>query len=52
LLALALRSGGGVVLKYKWTVSNGEITEGQGTSEIKVDTLGYQGLPGQSDPHC
>jgi hypothetical protein len=37
------RSGGGMVLKYKWIVSGGEITEGQGTTEIKVDTLGYQG---------
>jgi hypothetical protein len=30
-------------LRYRWTVSGGEITEGQGTTEIKVDTLGYQG---------
>jgi hypothetical protein len=30
-------------LRYRWTLSNGEILEGQGTPEIKVDTLGYQG---------
>ncbi len=30
-------------LRYRWTLSNGEILEGQGTAEIKVDTLGYQG---------
>lgn len=30
-------------LQYKWTLSNGEILEGQGTPEIKVETLGYQG---------
>lgn len=30
-------------LKYKWTVSKSEITEGQGTAEIRVNTLGYAG---------
>jgi 3',5'-cyclic AMP phosphodiesterase CpdA len=30
-------------LRYRWTLSNGEIIEGKGTSEINVDTLGYQG---------
>ncbi|HEV7643182.1 MAG TPA: hypothetical protein VGO50_04500 [Pyrinomonadaceae bacterium] len=30
-------------LRYRWTLLNGEIIEGQGTPEIKVDTLGYQG---------
>jgi len=35
---------GGRKLQYKWTLSNGgEILEGQGTPEIKVETLGYQG---------
>ena len=36
-------SGGTDKLKYHWTISNGEITEGQGTPEIRVDTLGLQG---------
>jgi hypothetical protein len=35
--------GGGVILQYKWTVSGGEILERQGTTKIKVDTLGFAG---------
>ena len=30
-------------LTYNWTVSNGTITEGQGTPVIKVDTKGLKG---------
>ncbi len=30
-------------LKFKWTISGGEITEGRGTPEVKVDTLGFAG---------
>jgi len=38
-----ITGAGASKLRYKWRVSGGEITEGQGTPEIKVDTLGYQG---------
>jgi hypothetical protein len=38
-----ITGAGRAKFKYKWTLSNGEILEGQGTPEIKVDTLGYQG---------
>ena len=39
-------SGGapGVVATYNWTVSNGHIVSGQGTSSITVDTAGLAGL--------
>lgn len=36
-------SQGSDLLSYNWTVSAGEITEGQGTSQIKVSTKGIGG---------
>ena len=39
-----ITGAGKLKLRYIWTLSNGGgILEGQGTPEIKVDTLGYQG---------
>jgi preprotein translocase subunit Sec61beta len=38
-----LTAGESAKVTYRWTVSAGEITEGQGTADIKVNTAGHPG---------
>jgi hypothetical protein len=38
-----LTAGEGAKVIYRWTVSAGEIAEGQGTSDIKINTAGHPG---------